>query len=100
MVPTLTQPPARRLRVVAVVGVLMLVLAAVAVGALASRDGGSAVTGTRPTSPVENVPPAETRTAPAPLESGPTVASPADPTPTPVYEEWQINEMNARHPEP
>ena len=98
MVPTLTRRPARRSLVLALLGALTLALAGVGVGALASQDGGRTATVFRPAGAVEDTAPIGPYTVP--IRSGPAVALPSDPTPRRVYADWQINEMNARHPEP
>lgn len=77
-----------------------LALASVAAGTLAEDSRGSAATVSRPAGAVEGVAPAEPRAAPLALPTVPAMAPPAEALPQPVYADWQINEMTARHPEP
>jgi hypothetical protein len=100
MVPTRMQRPIRRSLMVAVAAGVTLAIAVVGVGALGSHEEGSAATVTRPAGSVQGVARTAPRAAPVPLPSGPAMAPPTDAPPQRVFEDWQINEMNARHPEP
>ena len=100
MVPTLTLRLARRIHIVAMAAAITPALAVVAIGALASHDGGSAATVARPARSAESVAPAGMSPAPVLLPPGAVMAPPAAATPQSVYADWQINEMSARHPEP
>src|SRR5262245_32342816 len=100
MHPTLSQHLAPRRVMVAIIGVLMLAFAIIAIGALASSVGESAPPAGRPAESEQGDAPAEAGEVPLQLRSGAVVVSPADATPQRRYAEWEINEMQARHPEP
>jgi hypothetical protein len=100
MVSTMTRRPAYRSLVLAVMVALTLALAVSAVGALALQDGGSATTVTRPAGAGKADALGGAGTAPVALPIVPAVAPTAEAPPQRAFEEWQINEMSARHPEP